>query len=146
MTCFDFRKAFDKLQHNRLINCLKNKGLNQGFLLWLRSFLSGRHSRVSMDSALGPTFPVLSGVPQGSVLGPYLFAMFVSSIAIKNEHAQIIKFADDITLVECLSTDYAPPNGFHTLRLWSMENKMPCLLYTSPSPRDLSTSRMPSSA
>lgn len=125
LTCFDFQKAFDKVQHGRLVNSLKAKGLNQGFLLWLRSFLSDRHSSVTMNRVLGPSFLVLSGVPQGSVLGPYLFAMFVSTINIDNIYAKIIKFADDLTLVECLSRRGEPSNGLQTILAWSKENNMP---------------------
>ena len=125
LTCFDFCKAFDKLQHNRLVNHLKDQGLNQGFLLWLRSFLCDRYSRVSMSSILGSSFPVTSGVPQGSVLGPYLFAMFVSTINTNNESARLIKFADDLTLVESLIREGSLSNSLETIVSWSKENNMP---------------------
>lgn len=70
VVCLDFLKAFDKIQHNHLLNYLHDSGINGGCLLWLRDYLSRRRMRVKIDGTYGVEFDVLSGVPQGSILGP----------------------------------------------------------------------------
>ena len=73
MFCLDLSKAFDKLQHNRLINYLSTRGMNHGFLSWLLSYLQHRSFSIEICNRLGPIVEIHSGVPQGSVLGPFLF-------------------------------------------------------------------------
>jgi hypothetical protein len=112
--CLDLSRAFDKLQHHRLINHLNTRGLNHGFLLWLLSYLRSRTMRVKIMNALGPSAPICSGVPQGSVLGPFLFTAYMGSIDFSGSNIQCIKYADDVTIVEtvqhnrssCLQIDY----------------------------------------
>ena len=101
--CLDLSKAFDQLQHNRLLNYLRTNGFNHGFLRWLQSYLSFRSMRVKVMNTFGPVFDIPSGVPQGSVLGPFLFAAFMGAVDfshINNVHC--VKYADDVTLVEPL--------------------------------------------
>ena len=100
--CLDLSRAFDKLQHHRLINHLNSRGLNHGFLLWLLSYLRSRTMRVQIMNVLGPTVPVYSGVPQGSVLGPSLFTAYMGSIDFSGNKTQCVKYADDITIVETM--------------------------------------------
>jgi hypothetical protein len=125
MLCLDFSKAFDKLQHQRLINLLRHRGFNHGFLAWLRSFLLGRHSRVKIKDCSGPLIYATSGIPQGSVLGPYLFAMFISSLKVDSEDATLVKFADDLTMIERLSAIGSQHNNLSRITAWSEENNMP---------------------
>lgn len=106
--CLDLTKAFDRLQHNRLINFLYSKGFNSGFLEWLLSYLSYRKIRVKVMDSYGPLVNVPSGVPQGSVLGPYLFAAFVGCINFSDGNLKCVKYADDITIIETLSKNYTP--------------------------------------
>ena len=80
LTCLDLSKAFDKLHHNRLLNYLAANDVNKGFVLWLRDYLCDRQQRVKINGNFGPTIHILSGVPQGSVLGPYLCASFMGSL------------------------------------------------------------------
>lgn len=101
--CLDLSKAFDKLQHHRLLNYLSNCGLNHGFLRWLCSYLSSRSMSVKVLNNFGPVVSVPSGVPQGSVLGPFLFAAFMGSINFSVENVKCIKYADDLTIIEPLS-------------------------------------------
>ena len=105
--CLDLSRAFDKLQHNRLLNYLSSSGLNHGFLLWLQSYLLSRTFCVKICDRFGPVTVARSGVPQGSVLGPYLFAAFMGSILFSQSNVQCVKYADDITLIESISLNQA---------------------------------------
>ena len=102
VVCLDFSKAFDKIQHNRLLNYLHDNGINGGCLRWLRDYLSRRRMRVKLDGKYGPQFDVLSGVPQGSILGPYLFAAFMGSLS-RYVDAELVIYADDVSLIEPLT-------------------------------------------
>ena len=124
VSCLDFSKAFDRLQHNRLINHLKENRFNQGFLLWLRSYLTGRFQRVSVNNRFGPLIPLRSGVPQGSVLGPYLFALFIASLDVDADGIRLVKYADDLTLIESLTSQNPNLNTFDKIQQWTSENKM----------------------
>ncbi len=68
---FDLRKAFDSVPHLPLLQTLSNCGLNQHILQWITCYLSDRKQYVVVDGASSETTPVISGVPQGSVLDLY---------------------------------------------------------------------------
>ena len=90
----DFSKAFDKVDHQRLLLKLHRLGINTGVITWIQSFLSGRSQRVVLDGETSDACPVLSGVPQGSVLGPCLFLMYINDMP-ENIQSNIRLFADD---------------------------------------------------
>ena len=69
----DFSKAFGKVSHPRLVTTLKYYGIGGRTNRWVQSFLSGRTQRVVLEGEFSDDAEVLSGVPQGSVLGPCLF-------------------------------------------------------------------------
>lgn len=69
----DFSKAFDKMPHERLLQQLNHYGVRDNTLQWIRAFLSGRKQQVLLDEVSSSTANVVSGVPQGTVLGPLLF-------------------------------------------------------------------------
>ena len=90
----DFAKAFDKVPHKRLLSKLAFYGITGNTKNWIKSFLSHRKQRVSVNGALLDNTCVTSGVPQGSVLGPVLFLLYINDIN-NNIQSPIRLFADD---------------------------------------------------
>ena len=92
----DFSKAFDRVPHERLLAKLQHYGVRGSTHRWIRSFLTERSQRVVVDGAFSPA-PVVSGVPQGSVLGPILFLVFTNDLP-ECVSSRTRLFADDCVL------------------------------------------------
>ena len=104
----DLEKAFDKVPHRRLIKQLKRYGIEGSLLAWIENFLSNRKQSVRVRSKTSKELNVTSGVPQGSVLGPALFLIYVSDISsLVNNFVSL--FADDTKLYSYL-LDHADQN------------------------------------
>ena len=99
----DFSKAFDKVSHPKLIMKLNKIGINRKVTKWVEHWLSNRVQSVVVDGSTSESTTVTSGVPQGSVLGPLLFLLYINDIGdnIKNE---LRLFADDALLFGPVST------------------------------------------
>ena len=96
---FDFSKAFDSVSHNILCSKLKQVNINPYIINWLISFLDQRKQRVVVDGYSTEYVSINRGVPQGTVLGPVLFSIFINDIkAVNTDKNLLVKFADDITV------------------------------------------------
>lgn len=99
---FDLEKAFDKVDPDALLPRLEKKGVPLKFLLWIRAFLRGRRACVDVDGCLSDEFLLEIGLPQGTVLGPFLFLVLVDELAAmleKIDGVTLSLFADDIAIV-----------------------------------------------
>ena len=99
----DFSKAFDKVPHQRLLTKVKSFGIEGKVLGWITDWLKDRQQRVLLNGSKSEWHPVLSGVPQGSVLGPLLFILFVNDLD-EVVSSSISKFADDTKVYSSVST------------------------------------------
>ena len=125
----DFAKAFNKVPHKRLIMKCKGLGISGNVLAWMAEWLSGRSQRVVLNGQASGWGDVLSGVPQGSVLGPTLFIIFINDIdvAVDITGAMLKKFADDTKCYMVVETEEDKKRFqamLNNLESWSSEWQM----------------------
>ena len=124
----DFSKAFDKVDHDRLLSKLSAMGIGNSLRQWIQSFLKNRTQSVLVDGAISSPAAVLSGVPQGTVLGPLLFLVYINDICKGLSPGTIIRlFADDsliYRLINSLEDAEILQKDLNTLQAWEKANKM----------------------
>jgi hypothetical protein len=101
----DYRKAFDSVPHRRLLYKLSKYGISGQVWTWIQNFLTDRTQRVRISGSFSDSVSVLSGVPQGSVLGPTLFLLYVNEIPDLLTSSRCKMFADDTKIYRKVATD-----------------------------------------
>ena len=91
----DLSRAFDTVSHATLLSKLEAYGVKKEALIWFKSYLFHRTEKVDIDGTLSEEKPVLSGVPQGSILGPLLFIIFYNDLADYINNSKIFRYCLD---------------------------------------------------
>ena len=125
---FDYQKAFDSLPHRPLLSKLEFLQLNNVILTWLRDYLTTRFQFVAVNGAESPPSPVLSGVPQGSILGPLFFLLYIDDLS----HVRFLTsprlhmFADDVLLYHIDSPEdfVSVQENINRVFDWSTQNAL----------------------
>ena len=124
----DFRKAFDIVNHEILLSKLRLYRCDDHSINFFRSYLSDRSQKVKIGQDTSDFQPIYSGVPQGSILGPLLFVIFINDLPLVLENVNADLYADDTTIhksassVDVLST--ALNADFQNITEWCIENNM----------------------
>jgi len=100
----DFSKAFDSVPHQRLLKKLQHYGINNNIYNWIETWLTKRSQCVVLNGVSSDSVPVQSGVPQGTVLGPLMFLLYINDIS-KGIHSPLRLFADDCLLYKVVTTE-----------------------------------------
>ena len=127
MILLDLQKAFDTVDHSILLMKLRAAGLGDDILRWFQSYLSDRHQLVDVSGTHSATAPITCGVPQGSILGPLLFLIYVNdmSAVVKNK---LLLYADDSGILvsgKCKSSvETSLKADLHLVSQWLVDNKL----------------------
>ena len=120
---FDFKKAFDMVPHKRLLAKLESYGIKGKLLKWIEEFLTGRQQCVIVNGKKSSTGCVTSGIPQGTVLGPLLFVVYINDI-LENLSSDGFLFADDTKLFRAITSREDSLNlqsDIDALKEWSIK-------------------------
>jgi len=119
----DFMKAFDKVPHNRLLHKLQMYKIGDVYISWLEAFLKGRKQRVTVNGKSSSWRPVTSGIPQGSVMGPIMFVLYINDLpdSLKN-NSELFLYADDTKIfrkIKCQEDCKKLQEDIECMKNWS---------------------------
>lgn len=124
----DFKKAFDCVSHPILLKKCKKLGFNTQIVLWLENYLTNRLQSVRANDIISPPLNVTHGVPQGSVLGPILFKIYINDVSSLPFSSKLILYADDLVLYSssnCIETAMRNlQNDLDMIKSWTQLNKL----------------------
>ena len=120
----DLKKAFDTLDHEILLNKLEQYGIRHNSWKWFQSYLCGRSQRVTLSGASSNWLSITCGVPQGSILGPLLFLIYINDLPKACNHVSVYLFADDTNLcgLDCSRSDIQ--TDLDNVASWLNANKL----------------------
>ena len=124
----DFRKAFDSVPHQELLLKLYQTGITGNLWKLFEDYLTSRVQCVAVENSTSDVVPVTSGVPQGSILGPLFFIIYINDLPIPDPSLRLFTFADDTKLtreIKDLSDCQLLQNGINSLYDWSSKWKLP---------------------
>ena len=101
---FDISKAFDTVSHSILLNKLWSIGITGVLWAWFKCYLINRYQRVAINNCFSNLLPVISGVPQGSILGPLLLLVYINDMPDYICHSLLLIFADDTKCLKHIHT------------------------------------------
>ena len=127
MIAIDLQKAFDTIDHEILLSKMPLLGFSNNTINWFRSYLSNRTFHVSLNSYMSSAGKIVCGVPQGSILGPLLFLLYINDMPQAVE-SDLFLYADDSGLVfqhkNISNINQQLNKDFHNICLWFIDNKL----------------------
>ena len=120
-------KAFNSVPHNELLMTLWSFGITDKLYTWFQLYLSNHHQFVSINNCSSDPLPVKSGVPQGSILGPLLFVIYISDLSSSIMYSDLFKFADDTKCYKAIHNFQDSQSlqlDVDSLFQWTLESKL----------------------
>ena len=127
MILIDLQKAFDTINHDILISKMKHLGFSKEATLWFKSYLSNRKFKVHINKTFSESGNLLCGVPQGSILGPLLFLLYINDMP-QVIDCELLLYADDTCLIsqhkDIHEIEIVLNKNLSTLCDWFVDNKL----------------------
>ena len=127
MILIDLQKAFDTINHEILINKMEFLGFSKGVVLWFKSYLSKRKFKVNLNQTFSKPGNLLCGVPQGSILGPLLFLLYINDMP-QSVNCELLLYADDTCLIfqhcDIKEIETQLNRDFSSICDWFVDNKL----------------------